>query len=311
MSRQYPFLYLLTIILFILILVSLIKWFQQSVLFFPTKSIIWTPSFTYQQLYLDLNSTNHPKPPAEPYISAWYIPSSNPEQKKTVLFCHGNSGNISHRSYIIDLCQTLGLNLLVFDYRGYGESPGRPSIDSICQDGLIVYKYLINQCTQDNIIIWGESLGGAIATYIASIYTPNCLILMCTFSSLDDVIKYQDITKFIAHLLSLTIQYLGSNLPNKLKIKYVKCPIAVIHSTEDEVIPYSCAKILYNSIPHNNKIFIKIQGSHSNPQINNDHLSKLLCFCHINIDPDTNLSNWVSNLSTCLRQQKDNILNNL
>ena len=293
---KFLLIFLLTLILFLLVCISLILGYQHSVLFAPSAILSSLPDAHYSNVYLDMSGNIYEKKPGGKYVNLWHFIFNDNGQ--TVLFCHGNSGNISKRSYIIDLCSNLKLNLVLFDYRGYGESTGLPNPKSICEDGILAYEYTIKKCAGENIIVWGESLGGAVATHIASHKKVSRLILMCTFSSLDDVLKYSKSSPWLSKLLKLTTD----TLPNKQKIAKITCPIAILHSQNDDIIPYQCGKILYSSIPHENKLFIEISGPHSVPEITHKQLSELLCFCQVNIpDPDY-LNTWLTNLSVCIRQ---------
>lgn len=116
-------------------------------------------------------------------LSAWFIPA--PTAQGTVLFFHGNGGNISHRRESLVLFHRLGVNTLIVDYRGYGQSEGHPSERGTYQDAEAAWRYLTEErhLSPDQIIIFGRSLGGAVATYLASQHSPKALILESTFTS--------------------------------------------------------------------------------------------------------------------------------
>lgn len=304
---------ILAIIFFLLIILSTIWWFQYKILFFPVQKLKWYPNFPFEQNILDITGksvfkgvTNDPLTPnfTNSYpntIHLWYFNFSGNTQNTTVLFCHGNNGNISYRSYIIDICKYLSLNVILFDYRGYGKSNGIPTQDTICQDGLAVYTYLSQFCPPENIIIWGESLGGAVAVDIASKRVCSHLICMCTFSSLDDIITNKNHPRWLTLPTSTLIKYLCNTLPNSKRIQNVKCPTVVMHSKNDEIIPYSCAKRLFDSISHVNKLFLKISGTHSSPDISLLQFFSMLRFCNIPlpINKDlTYINSWLDELKS-------------
>lgn len=219
---------------------------------------------------------------------------------KTILFCHGNSGNISHRDYIINFCYHYKVNLLLFDYRGYGYSGGYATQRKICEDGIACYHYLINSgVSPSDLIVWGESLGGAVATHIAASAPCSRLVLLCTFSSLDDIITYK-YNRGLAILASLLID----TLPSKRRIADVTCPVMIFHSEEDEVIPYQCAKILLDSVTHPTKRLITIHGTHASPKINQNQIAQLISFCQLNdgaVAPTT-LVEWLNDLEQVARR---------
>jgi pimeloyl-ACP methyl ester carboxylesterase len=266
-----------------------------GVLFYPLQEHIWTPTIPHRNLMINGN------------ISAWHF--DNFPNHKTVLFCHGNAGNISHRDYVIEMCYRQKLNLLLFDYRGFGKSKGIPSQQNVCQDGETAYRYLRGllssdslqkKLSPDDIIIWGESLGGAVATYIASKNPCAALILMCTFSSIDDIIKDQQ-TSLILRVMSSVLPWVTNIMSSKSLIKDVKCPIVVVHSKTDEVIPYSNAKRLYESIPHKCKRFITIAGGHSTPVISQKELEEMFRFCCL----DTTECSCTKDILSNLQRKRD------
>jgi len=214
-------------------------------------------------------------------INGWYF--NDFPGAKTVIFYHSNAGNISHRDYIIDICEQFGFNLLLIDYRGFGLSEGAYDQKSVCIDGIAAYKYLRQYVKAEDIIIWGESLGGAVATHVASIYPCHCLILLSTFSSLDDIIYYSEYPGILTSCGSFLAKYLVDCMPSKAKIQKVKCPIAIVHSKEDELINYKCSKIMYRSIKHNNKKMITIKGGHSSPVFDVTSLNDLLHFIEVDV----------------------------
>lgn len=117
-------------------------------------------------------------------LHGWYFQGS-PGQK-TILLCHGKTGNISDLQILIELlCQT-GASVFAFDYQGYGKSEGGPSVKGICDDGSAAYKWLVDhrKIAPTNIIVYGESLGGAVACHLAKHSVIGGLILQSAFSSL-------------------------------------------------------------------------------------------------------------------------------
>jgi uncharacterized protein len=238
----------------------------QSVLFVPKKDHLMEPTIPHKKIMV------------ENRLSTWHF--NNYPGRKTVLFCHGNYGNISYTDFVIDICHRQKLNLVVFDYSGYGRSQGQPNQHVACHDGEAMYKYLRSQMDSDDLIVWGMSMGGAVATYIASRNPCYCLILMSTFSSLDDIImdgNWGVVPSYAARVMKL----LTDMMPSKNRIRSVNCPIIIMHSDEDELIPYRNATRLYQSIPHACKKFIDIKGGHVSPIISDTILKDLFTFCCI------------------------------
>lgn len=277
------------ILVLLIIVYNSVPWAENKALFFPSKKCRWKPEISHQNVYIDVNNPDivyfqRPGKKCKKYINGWYF--NNHPNHKTVMFCHGNSGNISNRSYIVDICQQFELNLFVFDYRGFGSSSGKPSKRSIRKDGETAYKFLTGYCGLEgkDIVVWGESLGGIAATWTASRFPCRSLILLCTFSGLDDAITYY-FNPGIGQSLGYTYASMASIrydiMPNRKYIKNVRCPVAIIHSKTDDIIPYECAKILYKSVSHDSKVLITIKGGHSSPNIEKEQLNKLFMFCDI------------------------------
>ncbi|MGA1869973.1 MAG: alpha/beta hydrolase [bacterium] len=174
-----------------------------------------------------------------------------------VLFCHGNAGNIS---YLIDTVQQyarVGLSAFIFDYRGYGQSEGKPSEKGTYRDAEAAWHYLVEtkQIASSDIIIIGRSLGGAIAAWLATKHTPMAVILEASFTTLPDIgsqlYPYLPV-KFLTNFAYNTIDY----------ISHVHCPVLVVHSQDDQMIPIDHGRKLY-AAAHEPKDFLEISGGHN------------------------------------------------
>ena len=212
----------------------------------------------------------------------WYF--HNFPGNKVVLFFHGNSGNISHRDYVVDICHKFELNLLIVDYRGYGKSDGIPTPRGICDDGIRAYDFLRTKHRPDEIVVWGESLGGCAAIHVAGHRQCRSLLLLSTFSSLEDIIFHLNAPTWFTRPVGYAIKWIVDPVPSKDWINKVKCPVVIMHSVEDDLIPYENGKILYRCIDHDTKLFIPIKGKHSSPEITDDQFKNLLKFADIDID---------------------------
>ena len=283
---------LIAIFLVIILVVYIsIPWAENKFLFCPSNKTSWRPDIPYENVYIDIKNPSlvhhmSSKHGCNKYIHGWHF--NNFPGHKTVMFCHGNSGNISYRKYIVDICQKFNLNLLIFDYRGFGRSSGKPSKHNLKQDGTAAYKYLTEYCDVDpyDLIICGESLGGVPAISTASKYPCRSLILLSTFSGLGDAATYyfnQGVSRSLAYGFSSLASLRFDLVSTKNYMKKVKCPVAILHSTEDNIIPYKCAKILYKSIKHRSKVLIPIHGKHSAPDISKEALNKLFMFCDVSL----------------------------
>lgn len=223
---------------------------QPAMIFYPIKAVNVTPKewgLPYDAVEIKLADKRK--------ISGWYLPY--PDAEKTLLFFHGNGGNISHRGDSLYIFHKLKLNVLIIDYPGYGESEGEPSEEALYQSATAAWQYLVNnkKINPEKIIIFGRSLGGAVAVDLASRVKAGGLILESTFSSVRDVVD-------IAFPLLSNFIYLRYSFNSFNKIKNVVAPVLMIHSPDDRVIPYQSGERLFNAAP-SEKIFLQIKGGHN------------------------------------------------
>jgi fermentation-respiration switch protein FrsA (DUF1100 family) len=188
-------------------------------------------------------------------LHAWFIPAENP--RATVLFCHGNAGNISHRLDSIRLLHSLGLQVLIFDYRGYGKSEGRPSEKGTFRDVDAAWHYLreVRGLTEAGIIIFGRSLGAAVAADLASRARPAAVILESAFTSVPDMAA-----EFYPWLpVRLLSRYRYDNLG---KVARIARPLLLVHSRQDEIIPFAHGERLFGRA-REPKQFLELTGGHN------------------------------------------------
>lgn len=189
-------------------------------------------------------------------LHGWYVPAA--QARGVVLFLHGNAGNISHRLDSIAIFRELGLDTLIIDYRGYGQSQGKPSEQGTYLDADAAWHYLVSNrgVAADEIIVFGRSLGGAVAAWLANQYRPAALIIESSFSSALDMAH--KLYPFMPVRLITRLDY-----PVKLYVSRLHCPLLVIHSRDDEIIPFTMAEAIYNSAAEP-KSLLEIWGDHNN-----------------------------------------------
>ncbi len=189
-------------------------------------------------------------------LIAWYVPAEGAD--KTVLFFHGNAGNISHRLETIKVFHQLGLNFFMLDYRGFGQSTGSPSEQGTYIDATTAWKFLIEQknLQAEQIIIVGRSLGGGVATELAKNVNAAMLILDSTFISMPAAAKL--------HFPFMPTNWIVKHrYENLRKIDQVNMPVVIAHSDKDEVIPYTHAEEIFDAA-NEPKSFIQLKGGHGN-----------------------------------------------
>jgi hypothetical protein len=186
-------------------------------------------------------------------LNAWYISCKNTSY--TLLFCHGNAGNLGHRLEKLKFFHDLGLNVFIFDYRGYGRSKGKPSEAGIYRDAQAAYNYLLSRnVAPERIISYGESIGGAVAIDLVSKNKVGALIVGDTMTSAKEMVEE----------LFIIVPYwiFSARFDSRSKIKKVNAPKLLIHSINDEIVPYSLGRRLYEAAP-GPKEFVKIRGGHN------------------------------------------------
>jgi len=188
------------------------------------------------------------------HLYGWLL--ENPNSDKIILFLKGNSGNVSHCESKVRSLRDLGYNVMVFDYSGYGKSSGVPSEQQLYKDTSYIVSLLRQQYTQDKIILYGFSMGGSVATYVALRYSIPVLILEAPLPGIKQLIKHR-----YPYLSFLSIFFPEFDTANYLS-KY-KGRSLILHSPTDEIIPFESVQEL---IPMCTK-FIQIDGSHNFPII--------------------------------------------
>ena len=226
---------------------------QERLLFLPnlpSRSIVVTPhdiSLEYQGI--NLTTEDGIK------LDAWYTPSA--DARGTLLFFHGNAGNISHRLDSIRLFNQLRLNVFIFDYRGYGRSTGSPTEQGVYYDAQAAWRYLTQErgIAAGEIVLFGRSLGGSIAAWLAARTQSGALIIESTFTSVPDLAA-----KLYPFLPVRLLARLDFNTRSALSS--VNIPVLVIHSRDDEIIPYTHGQSNYDAA-NDPKQFLELRGGHN------------------------------------------------
>jgi len=188
-------------------------------------------------------------------LDAWYVPVREP--RGTVLFFHGNAGNISHRLDSMRVFNELNLATLIFDYRGYGRSEGKVSEQGIYRDAEAVWRHLTEKrgIPPAEIIVFGRSLGAAVAASVAGQHSPGALIIESGFVSVPDMAA-----ELYPWLPARWLARIG--FPAGDYLKTVTCPVLVVHSRDDEIIPFDQGLRLFE-VSHEPKQFLELRGGHN------------------------------------------------
>lgn len=188
-------------------------------------------------------------------LHAWFVPAE--QERGTILFCHGNAGNISHRLESLLIFHDLGFSTLIFDYRGYGRSEGHPSEEGTYRDGEAAWDHLtrIRNIPPERIILFGRSLGGGVATRLGVTHHPGALIVESSFTSVPDLAA--GLYPLLPARLLCRFRY-----NNLQRIPRIHCAILIIHSRDDEIIPFSHGQTLRGAAG-TGATFLELQGGHN------------------------------------------------
>ena len=231
--------------------------FQGSMVFLanlPGRALEATPAdigLDYENVHFDTADGER--------LHGWYIRA--PDARGVLLFFHGNAGNISHRLESILIFNRLRLDVLIVDYRGYGQSTGRPSERGTYRDAQAAWDYLVRdrRVAPGNIVVFGRSLGGAVGAWLAAQLPaeeqPAAVIIESSFTSGADMARrlypvYP--ARLLTRLKYPVIEFVGR----------LRCPVLVVHSRDDEIIPFAMGRAIYDAVGQP-RDFIELRGDHN------------------------------------------------
>ncbi len=231
-------------------LCALLFFSQSRLLYFPSRHHFATPDrigLTYEPV--EIRAADGIK------LDGWFLPA--PQRRGVLLFFHGNAGNISHRLESLKIFHDLGLAVLIFDYRGYGRSEGKISEPGIYRDAEAVWRYLTEErnVRQEEVVLFGRSLGAAVAAWLAARHQPGALIMESAFTSVPDLAQslYPIFpARWLARSRYSADEYLKS----------VTCPVLVVHSHDDEIIAIRHGRAVFAAASEP-KRFLEIRGGHN------------------------------------------------
>lgn len=241
--------WIVRVIIYLILSIAIIRYIERKYIFYPMKEVELFPDsagLKFEDVYFRTQDNKR--------LNAWFIPAEN--ASLTVLFSHGNAGNLSHRIEKASMLAGLGLNVFVYDYRGYGKSQGSPDERGFYKDISAAFDYLVNEkkIAAEKIILYGESIGGAAAIDLAMKQNAGAVIIEGTFTSIKDMARLT--MPFIPYFVY------SSRFDSFSKIKDIMAPKLIIHSIDDEIIPFSFGERLYSSaLPP--KKFLELRGSHN------------------------------------------------
>lgn len=232
------------------VILAYVFFFQNRFIYYPTHEFDVLPEqagLACEDVWIDVAPGEH--------IYGWYLAGQS--EKRTVLFLHGNGGNIGHRIPHLQFLQSLGSPVLIIDYRGYGRSKGKPSEANLYSDAEAAYRWLSKEkeLRADQIVLFGESIGGAVAIELALKLPCSGVILESSFTSLRDMAR-----RVFAFLPTGLL--LRSHFDSLDKIGRLSCPVLVTHSPQDDIVPFEMGEKLY-AAANPPKRFVRLIGGHN------------------------------------------------
>lgn len=206
-------------------------------LYFPSRGIDRTPAsagLTYRDVALTTDDGER--------LHGWWIERRAPALGP-VLLCHGNAGNVGDRVAHADVLTRAGFDVLLFDYRGYGSSSGRPDEQGTYRDARAALRWLLGRPDVDpaRVLYLGESLGGAIALELALEQPPAGLVLLSAFTSVRDMARI--------HNRLIPTAFVPDAYPSLRLIADLQAPVLVLHGEDDMIVPVEHARALYDAAP--------------------------------------------------------------
>jgi uncharacterized protein len=223
-----------------------------ALLYFPTRTLDGTPAS------VDLRHTDLDIPTSDGQrLHGWWIPSPRRPAAAHVLFFHGNGGNISHRLFQARALVDAGLDVLLFDYRGFGRSTGTPGEAGMYRDARAARAALLAQPGTDpaTVLYLGESLGGAVATELALAEPPAGLVLQSTFTSVKEMARL--------HYPVVPSALVPDAYPTLDRIARVRCPVLILHGDRDDIVPIDHGQALFAAAAGSKRLEIVRGAGHN------------------------------------------------
>ena len=203
-------------------------------LYFPSR-VVPAPHAPFEDRWFEASDGTR--------LHGWWRPAAAAPAIAHVLVCHGNAGNVADREAHAALLASAGLDVLLFDYRGYGRSAGRPGEAGTYLDARAARAGLLREpgASADRLIYLGESLGGAVALELAIEHPPAGLVLQSAFTSVRDMARL--------HYPIVPAGAVPDAYPSLRLIAGLRAPLLVIHGERDEIVPAEHGRALYDAAP--------------------------------------------------------------
>jgi hypothetical protein len=245
---------LVAVLLAAIVLVPVL--FEKRLIYFPFRRLEVTPRdlglrFEEARLVAEDGTALH----------GWFLPVEG--SRHTVLVCHGNAGNISHRlDRALLMHAKLKTDVFLFDYRGYGLSEGAPDEQGTYRDARAALRYLITGRGIDraNLIVFGESLGAAVALQLALEEPARALVLEAPFTSIGDMARSAFPFLPLGRLLR-------TRYDNLAKVGGLRMPLLILHGDRDNTVPFAQGRRLFEAAPEPKQFFAIPGASHNDTYV--------------------------------------------
>lgn len=206
-----------------------------ALLYFPARELLESPrdaGLDFEELAIETEDGER--------LHGWWVTTSQSHPAGHLLFFHGNAGNIGDRVLLANLLAGEGFDVMLFDYRGYGRSTGKPHEEGTYIDARAAQDAMVARadCDPARVIYLGESLGAAIAAELAQSLPPRALILQSPFTSLRDVARrHYPLPRFV----------IPDAYPTIRRIRAIDAPLLVLHGDRDTIVPVSHGRKLFEA----------------------------------------------------------------
>jgi len=231
--------------------VSAIRALLGSLLYFPAREIIATPEhagLSYRDLEFESDDGER--------LHGWWVEARG-DRRGHLLLCHGNAGNVGDRVLHAELLTSVGFDVMLFDYRGYGRSSGRPDEYGTYRDARAARACLLGQPHVDpaRVIYLGESLGAAVAIELATAHPPAGLALLSAFASVRSMAR--------VHYRVIPPALVPDAYPSLDRIRGLHVPLLVLHGDRDDIVPLAQGQELYEAAPGPKRMCVLRGASHN------------------------------------------------
>jgi fermentation-respiration switch protein FrsA (DUF1100 family) len=221
------------------------RWLERALVYHPDRVLQATPAsggLAFDDVWLSAEDGVR--------VHAWHVRTPSP--RALVVVCHGNAGNISHRIALAEVLAREGLDTLLYDYRGFGRSEGGPWEEGLYRDGEAARRWAEGKGLP--VVLYGESLGGAVAVELAVRRAPALLVVQSSFTSLPEL---------AARLVPLGGLLARERFASIEKIRRLASPLLVVHGDRDELVPYVMGQQLFAAAPGPKEMLTVPGGGHN------------------------------------------------